>query len=129
MSLFKQIFTYVQNAWMICTLYFICLAMNKYILFLFVFLAACTPKQYKSDTYTLIPTEYYYICNLDNETRVPLHNLYLIEQDSLEFLTFSDPATRSILIYNIPSGGLEKKLTFPIEGSNGIGAAPTLKWE
>ena len=97
--------------------------MNKYIVFLFVFLVACTSKQYKSDTYTLIPTENYYICNLDNDKRVPLNNLYLIEQDSLEFLTFSDPATRSILIYNIPSGRLEKKLTFPIEGSNGIGGS------
>ena len=38
--------------------------MNKYIVFLFVFLVACTPKQIKSDTYTLIPTDNYYICNL-----------------------------------------------------------------
>ena len=97
--------------------------MNKYIVFLFVFLVACTSKQYKSDTYTLIPTENYYICNLDNDTRVPLNNLYLLEQDSLEYLTFSNPGTRSILIYNIPSGRLEKKLTFPIEGANGIGGS------
>ena len=61
----------------------ICKIMNKYIVFLFVFLVACTSKQYKSDTYTLIPTENYYICNLDNDTRVPLNNLYLLEQDSL----------------------------------------------
>lgn len=77
-------------------------------------------KQSFEDKYSLIPTDSCCEFRIDDDTRIPLFNLYVIEEGGVEYLTFSNSENRTILIYNM-SGELLKKVTFEAEGPNGIG--------
>lgn len=94
--------------------------MKVYIGILVIILSSCVSKQSFDDKYSLIPTDSYCEFRIDYDTRIPLFNLYVIEEGGVEYLTFSNSENRTILIYNM-SGELLKKVAFEAEGPNGIG--------
>ena len=94
--------------------------MKVYIGILVIILSSCVSKQSFEDKYSLIPTDSCCEFRIDDDTRIPLFNLYVIEEGGVEYLTFSNSENRTILIYNM-SGELLKKVTFEAEGPNGIG--------
>ena len=83
---------------------------------------ACSEQVDQEDSYVLQPTENYLEYEIDEDTRIPRFNLYTFEDKGVEYLTFSDPSSRTILIYNLQSGELVKKVSFDSEGPNGIGS-------
>ena len=94
------------------------------ILILLVFsfsLFACTQKNSMSHVYGLRADEIYLDYPIDDETVVPLFNLYTFRENDKEYLAFSNDVTRSLLIYDVLSGELVKKIVFDSEGANGIG--------
>ena len=61
-------------------------------------LSACSSKQETEKSYTLQPTEQYLEYEIDEETRVPLYHLYTFETDGMEYLTFPNRETRTLLV-------------------------------
>lgn len=94
--------------------------MKVYIGILFIILSSCGSKHSFDDEYSLKPTDNYCEFRIDDDTRIPLFNLYVIEEGGVEYLTFSNSENRTILFYNM-SGELLKKVAFEAEGPNGIG--------
>ena len=86
--------------------------------FLFI---SCAEQVKMEDRYVLQPVDNYLEYAIDDETVVPLYNLYIFKDNGEDFLTFSNPLARTILIYNLHSGELVKKLSFEREGPNGVG--------
>ena len=84
-------------------------------------LVACAEQAEPEDKYVLHPIDEYLEYKIDDDTRVPLYNLYTFKVKGIEYLTFSEPLSRVILIYNLLSGELVKKIYFDAEGNNGIG--------
>jgi len=85
-------------------------------------LVACAEQAEPEDKYVLCPIEDYMEYEIDTETKIPLYNLYTFEDQDIEYLTFPESSSRTILIYNMRSGELVKKISFDSEGPNGIGA-------
>ena len=88
---------------------------------LFVLLTSCKTKEEKTDLYTLQPSNEYLTYEIDSDTEIPRYNLYTFEDKGTEYLTFSNPYTRIILVYELESGKFIKKIKFDVEGPNGIG--------
>lgn len=91
------------------------------ILFLQQILLSCISEKDYNDLYILNPTNNYLEYRIDEETVVPLFNLYTFEEMGVEYLTFSNSDTRTILIYELQTGKLVKKISYDAEGPNGIG--------
>ncbi len=91
------------------------------ILFLQQILLTCISEKDYNDLYILNPTNNYLEYRIDEETVVPLFNLYTFEEMGVEYLTFSNSDTRTILIYELQTGKLVKKISYDAEGPNGIG--------
>ena len=91
------------------------------LLSIIILLEACTSEPTSKDKYVLQPTDQYLEYKIDEDTRIPLYHLYTFEADSVEYLTFPYRETRTLLIYNLLSGELIKKLSFDAESPNGIG--------
>lgn len=86
--------------------------------FLFI---SCAEQVKMEDRYVLQPVDNYLEYAIDEETVVPLFNLYTFEEMGVEYLTFSNSDTRTILIYELQTGKLVKKISYDAEGPNGIG--------
>ncbi|WP_455674486.1 DUF4221 family protein [Phocaeicola sp.] len=84
-------------------------------------LYACGQKENKGNKYELKPVDNYLEFSIDDETVIPLFNLYLCEDNGREYVTFSNRDSRTILIYDLLSGKLIKKIPFDGEGPRGIG--------
>ena len=96
--------------------------MKKYLFIsVLLVLSACSSEQKSEEQCFLQPTEQYLEYEIDEETRVPLYHLYTFEADGTEYLTFPNPETRTLLIYELLSGKFVKKFSFHAEGPNGIG--------
>ena len=65
---------------------------------LFVLLTSCKTKEEKTDLYTLQPSNEYLTYEIDSDTEIPRYNLYTFEDKGTEYLTFSNPYTRIILV-------------------------------
>lgn len=98
--------------------------MTNFIFLLLVgfFVSACTEQIKTEDHYILQPVNEHLEYAIDDDTVIPLFNLYTFEENGLEYLTFSDSGTRTILIYELLTGELVKKISYDSEGPNGIGA-------
>ena len=98
--------------------------MNKTFLFLLLFacMISCSEdKRDVNDSMSLVPTEDYLEYEIDSDSEVPIYNLYTFEDNSTEYLTFSNRYSRTILIYELLTGKFVKKVEFAGEGPNGIG--------
>lgn len=96
--------------------------MKKYLFIsVLLVLSACSSEQKSEEQCFLQPTEQYLEYEIDEETRVPLYHLYTFEVNGTEYLTFPNPETRTLLIYELLSGKFIKKFSFHAEGPNGIG--------
>lgn len=84
-------------------------------------LPACTSEQKKEDACYLQPTEQYLKYEIDEDTRIPLYHLHTFETGGVEYMTFPNRETRTLLVYELLSGKLVKKVSFHAEGPNGIG--------
>ncbi|MBQ4056379.1 MAG: DUF4221 family protein [Bacteroidaceae bacterium] len=95
----------------------------KYCLLLLVavIFSACSEQVEPEDKYVLRPIDEYLEYKIDDDTRVPLYSLYTFAERGVEYLTFSDPSSRTILIYDLHSCQQVKKIPFDREGPNGIG--------
>ena len=89
---------------------------------MFLSFVSCKQEVDKNDLYVLEPSEEYLEYEIDSDTEVPQFNLYTFEDKGIEYLTFSNPHARTILIYELCSGKFIKKITFDYEGPNGIGS-------
>lgn len=97
--------------------------MRKFLLLLIVALLVSCGKQYKiEDSYGLKPVNHYLEYMIDDDTEIPIFNLYTFENNGIEYLTFSNYKSRVILIYELYSGKFVKKICFDGEGANGIGS-------
>ena len=74
--------------------------------FLFI---SCAEQVKMEDRYVLQPVDNYLEYAIDDETVIPTYNLYTFEEKGVEYLTFSNPLSRVILIYNQHSSELVKK--------------------
>lgn len=74
--------------------------MTNFIFLLLVvfFVSACTEQIKTEDHYILQPVNEHLEYAIDDDTVIPLFNLYAFEENGLEYLTFSDSGTRTILI-------------------------------
>jgi len=88
---------------------------------LFFLMVSCKPKVDSSDLYVMEPSDVYLEYEIDSDTEIPQFNLYTFEDNGTEYLTFSNPYTSRILIYELMSGKYIKTITFDMEGPNGIG--------
>ena len=88
---------------------------------LFFLMVSCKPKVDSSDLYVMEPSDMYLEYEIDSDTEIPQFNLYTFEDNGTEYLTFSNPYTSRILIYELMSGKYIKTITFDMEGPNGIG--------
>ena len=98
--------------------------MCRYIVLLVIILlhSACTKQIEIEDKFVLQPVDDYLEYTIDDETVIPTYNLYTFEEKGVEYLTFSNPLSRVILIYNQHSSELVKKIRFDKEGPNGVGS-------
>ena len=92
-----------------------------YILLFSVLLMSCSDRTDTNDVCSLQPQEDYLEFAIDDETRIPLFNLYTFQCDGIDYLTFSTQGTRTILIYELQTGKLIKKIAYEAEGPNSVG--------
>ena len=97
------------------------LAVWDILLVLTVVWCSCTEQTNTADKYMLQPVDDCLEYAVDEDTRVPLYNLYTFEDKGVEYLTFSNSDTRTVLIYELQTGKLVKKVSYDSEGPNGIG--------
>lgn len=95
---------------------------NLILLTIILLFFACSEQVETEDEYVLQPVDNYLEYAIDDDTVVPMYNLYTFEEKGVDYLTFSNPLARTILIYNVNSGELIKKISFDREGPNGIGS-------
>lgn len=97
--------------------------MNKFVswAFLLLIFVSCSNKEISNDVYSLEPTDDFLEYEIDSDTEIPLFNLYTFEDNGVEYLTFSNRFSRTILIYDLNAQELVKKVVFAGEGPNGIG--------
>jgi hypothetical protein len=96
--------------------------MNKTnaILFLFLFLFLCSCKQTNNpDKYFLFASDKYLHFQIDQNTKMPQRSVFLFtDQDRNNYLTFQ--YNNEILIYDISSTDLVRKVKIESEGENGV---------
>lgn len=93
---------------------------RNYILFLSILfiLCSCDEKSIR-DNYALQASESYLTFPIDENTRLPESFISVFEENGKEYLTF--PNRRyEVLIYELESGKLEKKVCFKKEGADAI---------
>ena len=83
-------------------------------------LFSCQEKRIVGSSYQLKATDKYYHLTLDDNTYVPLKNISYFQERGNEYIVFINRQSTELLIYNLLTGKLVKKLSYQKEGQGGI---------